>query len=257
MSRETSPGSKEKTIVKEVRQVFHLPQRVSQGLRDSARLHGAEDYHVVKYLWLKLDEQCRTETLDGQRRRMDAEDWLNVVDEAASVGVECMVVCVGGTLSDCPGLWDVSRWAQEAHGMTVGFHTSCENLTQDEIGALLELDPALTWLFVAPHALANLSHLHEHGINVCSGDVERDDATGACDGPNNLVCVGSSGLLYSCGSVLGVEGFRLGHVAEKPLGEVLGDGGPDRTIADGTVRNEHGCHGCPNEMATRMVRQSA
>ncbi|NIA13023.1 MAG: hypothetical protein GWP08_03000 [Nitrospiraceae bacterium] len=249
-----SPGSEDKVAVIEARELFHLPQLVSQRLRDSARAHGAEDHHVVKYLWLRLDEQCRAATIDGECRSMDAEEWLNVVDEAASVGVECMVVYVGGVLSACPHLWTVSQWAQDVHGMTVGFHTSRKNLTEEEAGVLLQLDPALTWLFVEPEALANLSRLQEQGINVCCAEVDRKDATAACEGPKNLVCVGPNGLLYSCGSVLGVEGFRLGHVAEKPLGELLGDGGPDRAIADGTVRNELGCNGCPNEMAVRMAR---
>lgn len=257
MSRETTLDSEDKVATKDVKQVFGLPHRVSRRLRDSARAHGAEDHRVIRYLWLKLDDHCSSVTPDGEMKCMDTDQWLNVVDEAASVGVECMVLCVGGALSDCPALWAVSRWAQDVHGMTVGLHMSGMDLSEEEASALLELDPALTWLFVELDALADLSRLHEYGVHVCCAHVERKDTTAACDGPNSMACVGPNGLLFSCGSVLGFEQFQLGHVADKPLGKLLGDECPDRTIADGTARNEHGCNGCPNQMVARIAGLSA
>lgn len=233
--------------------LFVLPKTVSKQLRQAASTHHVSERNVVKYLWINMDENCEGSIRSGAHRELEADEWLNVVDEAASLGVQCMVVGIGKTLRGCPEVLRMCQWAQDVHGMTVGIHTTAAKLSKVDRERLEALRPNMTWLFVDPGNLDEMKVLEGNGLRVCSSDVCREDDDFECDGPLNLVFVGPQGSLYPCGSVFGTDELHLGHVAARPLSEVLEAKMRLRGLRRGIKRNFKGCNGCPNKMVERMT----
>jgi len=234
---------------------FRLPKTITRCVKECAKHHTLDAPETVKYLWIMATQDHAGGAIgeDGAGPTLSANDWLNVVDEAASLGVQCMAVCVGSAFSNWPEVWQVSWWAQNVHGMTVDFHVRCNGLCDEEGQRLTGLVPELTWLFVPEQGLASASELARHGIGVCNAEVSHDDPQHSCDGPNSIVFVGPSGVLYSCGLVLGFDQFRLGHVGEQALRQIYDGGKRSRSVPRGSPRNDHGCDGCPNQMARRIL----
>ncbi len=236
--------------------LFVLPKRISKQLRQAAKTHHGGGRDVVKYLWINMDEDCEGSIRSGAHRELAADEWLNVVDEAASLGVQCMVVGIGKTLQKCPEVQQMCQWAQDVHGITVGIHTTAETLCQADLDKLGALKPHLTWLFVDPGNMDEMKDLEGKGFRVCSSEVCREANDFECDGPMNLVFVGPQGALYPCGSVFGADELHLGHVAAKPLSDVLEAKMRLRGLRRGIKRNSKGCNGCPNKMVERMAAGS-
>jgi len=237
---------------------FRLPKEISRRLKECSGQHSLDEPELVKYLWIVVSEDragAQTEE-GGDGTRLCANDWLNVVDEAAALGVQCMVVCLGNSFGHWPEVWSVCAWAQEVHHMTVGFQVHDGKLSEEERERLTELDPDRTWLFVPEGRLEGVAALGEQGIRVCSAQVGHEDPDRPCDGPDSMVFVGPSGVLYSCGLVLGIDEFRLGHVGEHALTHVYEEG-TSRAVPRGSPRNDHGCDGCPNQMARRILGEQA
>ena len=234
---------------------FRLPKTISRRVKQSARHHTLDAPETVKYLWIVAAQDNVGGGIGEDRAgpALSANDWLNVVDEAASLGVQCMAVCVGSAFSNWPEVWHVSSWAQDVHGMTVGFHVRSNGLSYDDRQRLTGLVPGLTWLFVPEEGLANATKLAKHGIRVCNAEVSHDDPQRSCDGLNSIVFVGPNGILYSCGLVLGIDEFSLGHVSEEALSQICDEGKRSRSVPRGSPRNDHGCDGCPNQMARRIL----
>lgn len=234
---------------------FRLPKTISRRVKECAKNHTLDTPETVKYLWIVATQDHAGAAMgeDGAATTLSANDWLNVVDEVASLGVQCMAVCVGSAFSNWPEVWRVSSWAQNVHGMTVGFHVRCNGLCDEEGQRLTGLVPELTWLFVPAQGLASATKLEKHGIRVCNAEVFHEDPQRSCDGPDSIVFVGPSGVLYSCGLVLGFDQFRLGHVGEQALSQIYNEGKRSRSVPRGSPRNDHGCDGCPNQMVRRIL----
>jgi len=233
---------------------FRLPKTISRRVKECANNHTLDRPETVKYLWIvAAQDHVGGNGGDAATTTLGANDWLNVVDEAASLGVQCMAVCVGSAFSNWPEVWQVSSWAQNVHAMTVGFHVRSNGLSDDDRQRLTGLVPELTWLFVPERVLASATKFAEHGIRVCNAEVRHDDPDRSCDGPNSIVFVGPNGVLYSCGLVLGFDQFRLGHVGEQALSQIYDEGKRSRSVPRGSPRNDHGCDGCPNQMARRIL----
>lgn len=238
---------------------FDLPRAVCRHVRACSKQHSGGGGVVpgVKYLWININAQCEDTCPHKEMppHSLAVDDWLNVVDEAASLGVTCVMICVGNSFSEHPEVWEISRWAQSTHGLNVGFHTYCRLLSDEDVAELGRLDPERTCLFVDKAALPLMQQYEERGVRLCVADVTEEDHCPPCDEPNSMVFVGPEGVLYSCGMVLGNDTFRLGHVGEKPLHDVLEDEAVDRRVPAGTPRSHHGCHACPPLMFKRVMER--
>jgi radical SAM protein with 4Fe4S-binding SPASM domain len=237
---------------------FALPRSIARVLRECADKYGGKEPSstsaAVKFLWINLSDHGAANAGQGQeaKRHLTHEDWLNVVDEAASLGVKYIVICAGASLGAYPEVWKICRWAQQVHGIDVGVHTRAPKLTESEINELKRLNRNHTWLFVNGKDLSAFGHLKEEGIKVLEAQVDDEEQSPPCDMPEQIVFVGPKGVLYTCGLVLNDENFRMGHVSERPLEQFLKDPNLPHTIPKGVPHRKSGCDACPPIMAKRM-----
>lgn len=233
---------------------FELPKSITERLRLCVDAHLDPDSipakHIVKFLWIDMRGPVR----DDDPRYMAENDWLNIVDEAASLGAQFIVVCVGERPGDCPGVWKLVQWAQGAHAITVGIHMNGSELSEDEIREFERLDPHLTCVFAPQAELHGLRYLEEIDIKVRSSDVSEHDHVCPCQIPQDLVCVGARGVLYSCGLVEGCEEFCLGHILEKPLEDFVKQNTAPKTTPRHISHDDQKCAACPPHMFKRIQK---
>lgn len=252
------PAQKKSDSAKGHEESFALPRSIVKVLRACAEKHGADapspTRDNLKYLWINVSEgsTCPSKTCRKNSRRLSAEDWLNVVDEAASLGVKYLVIAVGDSMDDHPEVWAICRWAQYTYGMSVGIHTNTKKLGKTTVEELKQLESNRTWLFVNGTAPSAFTAVKKAGIKVLRAHVTRDDHVPPCDMTEEMVFVGPEGVLYTCGLVLNNDEFRMGHVSEKPIEDFLKDSSLPHTIPEWTPRPEHGCDACPPIMVRRM-----
>lgn len=236
---------------------FDLPRALTKQLRQcaEARDEGPAPDEMAAYLWINVDETAGSDSSGGRLvgLTLGPQEWLNVVDEAASVGVHCMVIYVGDSFGNFPVVWEVCRWAQNVHGMKVAFHIQANELGKSDVRELLKLEASQTCLLVPPENKNAFQSLTDAGLRVCSAEVTAADHTPPCDEPRDMVFVSPEGTLYTCGRVAGDEDFRLGNVFEKPLEHILKDPSLPRTVPGFVPYQRHGCDGCPPIMAKRML----
>lgn len=238
---------------------FELPRLITRQLKQCAESHAAgrvEPVAEVKYLWITF---CTADTValadagsdtTPARRSLNADEWKNVIDEAASLGVRVMAVCVGAGLTRSQDLWDICQWAQKTHEMKVALFVADDfdlGLLQD----FSKLNVARTSLLVPQSRLEEAQPFADSGIKVCVADVSHDDHPMPCSGPRNMVYVGDDGKLYPCGLVSGNEQYLLGDVLEDPLAPIRRNDTLPWTVAD--RYNQTGCDACPNIMDKRMA----
>lgn len=216
---------------------------------------------TVKYLWIHIadDAFVPQQYRNGQGkngRDLSNEEWLNVIDEAASLGAESLIVCVGCCPSEKPEVWSICEWAQTTHGMTVGIYVNEGNLGESDIHRLTQLDRERTRLFVDSHDLDRFRHLDEqHGIQLCIADglLPGEPSPQTCRLPENMTCVGSGGTLYTCGLVLGNQRYCMGDVNRERLDNVMSDESLPHTVPGETMpENTHRCKACPPLMEQRL-----
>jgi len=214
----------------------------------------------VKYLWLYVENASRaSDDKRANARALQLDDWLNVVDEAASLGAHCVIVCVQAPLGQYPDLWRLCQWAQTPHDMMVGLYSGGTTFEDVDIEAIKLLDLSRLCLFVDKKYVKTVKKAVAHeGIAVCSADVDHEEHAPPCSMPEDIICVGAEGNLYTCGLVLGNEEFNLGNVFEKPLHAVVEDDSLPRHVpADVPHNGQKSCTACPPLMAERVMRQGA
>ena len=226
---------------------LQLPRRISEGVsRCGASLKDAK--RDITYLWVHVTDQSKGGCGAGQPS-LSREEWLNVVDEAASLGVNCLVLSVGAAMSSFPYVWDVCDWAQRTHGMMVGIHCTDTALSDADIAAIQKLEGPLTRLLAPKNEVEKLRFLEEHGILIREADPRPGEQKSPCDNPTHMIFVNPLGQLYTCGLVEGMEEFHLGNVFNGTLDAMLHNAGLPHAISEQVPRNEHGCDGCPPLMA--------
>ena len=251
-------GGKRQGRTTQGKEPFQLPLAIAKQLKACAEAHTGQPMaasDAVRYLWINVARPASRGTAKEQpdATMLSGDEWLNVVDEAASLGAQTLIICVGQSFTNCPDIWKICGWAQRAHGLDVGIHTSCREFSESDINEIAELDPAHTWFFVPDTKLPALRALRERGITVLAANVGHDEQSPPCDMPESIVFVSSEGVLYTCGLVLDNDRFRLGHVSEKPLEWILKDESLPRTIPKDVPHPEHGCDACPPLMVKRMA----
>jgi len=225
---------------------FLLGRRIRQGLARCTQAAAAKAEGDVFYLWLQ------TEAVEGSPA-LSADQWLNIVDEAASLGVNWLVVTLGKLNDDREHVAELCRWAQATHGMVVCLHARHGELTEAERDLLRELPRECTFLLVDPEYSDAFSYLADEGIHVggaspTSGGEDREP----CDYPHRMIFVDAGGKLYTCGLVSGEHEFFLGSVLEGKLDEIIHNPKLPHSVSatdpDARVR----CSGCPPLVARHL-----
>ncbi len=193
------------------------------------------------YLWLQMSRQPDSE--GGSAPTL--EQWLNVVDEAASLGVNWLVLSTCGSFSTCESIWEIGQWAQRTYGMTIGVHTNADELTAEDVQSILNLDLERTRLFVKKDVAEGLSYLEEQGVRMGLADPQPYGDTPDCQGPGKMVFVDANGVLYTCGLVEGNGDYRLGTVFEQSFDSVMKDPALPHSVEKQIHRVSEGCDGCP------------
>lgn len=200
----------------------------------------------VEYLWLHVGQHGigRTGEAEGASARLHTEDWLNILDEAASLGAKWLVISVSTSLAGLPELVQICQWAQDAHEMGVAIHTTAAELSSEEIDVLRQLDVSRVRLFVCQGAYASMKALEAHGLRVCVADAEPVAREG-CGMPHNMLFVNGHGELYTCGMVEGQQEYHLGSIFQRRFDNVITDPALPHAIPADAPYHEHGCDGCP------------
>lgn len=247
-------SSEAKTAPETPKEPFDLPRAIARQLRKCAMEHDAGSTAPtghIEYLWISLSPTATSAkhgpVMNGHA--LSQEEWLNIVDEAAGMGVAWLFICVGRTLKDQPDLWPICQWAQNVHGLNVGIHIDNETPVLINAKALAELDPAKTFFFVDGEPSGDVEAIRSLGIAICSTVLEEDDHPLPCSLPESMLFVAPSGRAYSCGLVMGHKDFCFGSVMDKCMSEVIEDEALPRVID----RRYEGCTcgACPPIMAKR------
>lgn len=233
-----------------------LAKQIRQRLRDTiAAAKGSPD--DATYLWLFVSKSGIGRR-DGQAMSappLSLESWLSIIDEAASLGVNWLVVSVQSRLHTNPDVLEISRWAQETHGMMVGLHTDCGCLDAAEIAAISELDPDRTRLLVPSDVYHQMRDLDLKGIKICPAEPDSTDhaAMSPCRKPGKLVYVNPEGRLYTCGMVDGDDGYDLGNALEQDMRSMVQDPNRPHVVPLEHARHKGGCDGCPPIVVKRFM----
>ncbi len=234
---------------------FDLPQKISESL-EGCRKHADSDSGskpAIRYIWIHLTHEGLRHGQPAQESTLNLEDWLNVIDESASLGAEWIVIYVGSSLNQAPIVWDLCKWAQETHHLNVGLHLTCDCLTDEDIDRLSMLDRQKTYLVADGNCSHALSVFEARGVNVRKSDLHLRDKFTRCSKPADIACVSADGQMFSCGLVLGETEFALGPVQERRMSDVLGDTGLPHAIEDALRFPTRGCEGCPPYVAEQVT----
>lgn len=238
---------------------FDLLKRIDAGIENCKRsLSEAEGCSGgLKYVWIYVtDEGIRPggmPTTTGKQLELD--EWLNVIDESASLGAEWMILYVGTSLSAFPGIWKMCDWAQRTHGLSVGLHLVNNCLSEDDFERLGQLEANKTVILANRDEVASLSFLEQQGIRVCDANIGEADRPTPCAQPEGMACVGPDGSLFSCGLVMGEDSYALGDSRGRNLEDVMHDEALPHAIDDQANHREHGCDACPPLIAERLRAQ--
>lgn len=224
---------------------FLLARRVHERVH-ACCASGQEQRDRITYLWIYAAKSLNRHDGKETGRVLGLEDWYNVVDEAAAGGIRGVVLTVPESLAQFPPLWEICRWAQEAHGLFVGLHTYADCLSDAELAELKKLDLHRTRLFVTREACPKLKALEDEGLTICVAQPPEDFAPPVtCAFPGRMVFVNPEGVLYTCGMVEGNDQFRLGTIFEGTFTSILQNPDLPHAVRTADATNVHGCDGCP------------
>lgn len=218
---------------------------------------GAHTAEKIEYLWIHASHEGiggRPGTLPLGDRLPSLDHWLNVVDEAASLGAKWLMLTLHSSLADSPDAVKLCQWAQDAHGMGIAIHTTASTLTESDQEALATLDLSQVRLFVNAEALEAMKPLESRGIQVRLAEIRHAGPaqSSGCAMPQNMLYVNAKGELYTCGMVNGNTNFRLGDIYSRPFGSVVDDPCLRHSIPAETPYEDHGCDGCPPLLAKSL-----
>lgn len=234
---------------------FELPRRVRHEVKTYAAEH-KQLPETVDYLWIHVSSSgigAKQPETPAEHARPDIEHWLNVVDEAAALGVRWLVITLDTRLTEYPDILTVCLWAQDTHGIRVGLHTVFCSLEKGEVELLKQLNPDKTLLFAKSEALDNLREIERAGFQLVPADPQPYGHKPKCQGPARMLFVDPRGVMYTCGLVEGNEEYRLGSIFEQRFDRVLGDPELPHSVAEQLHRVAQGCDGCPSLVANFMA----
>lgn len=226
---------------------FELPRKIIREVRACASTAADQPTGDIFYLWLQMS--AGTPAVAVAR-----EQWLNVIDEAASVGVNWLVISMGDSIKNLEVTEAMCRWAQETHQMTVCLHTTMPEPHPTLRSALLSLPSSETYLLVEPSVEGAFAEFKSAGIQVALASQDTPEAPSACDYPCKMVYVDACGSLYTCGLVAGEREFFLGSVFSGSLEHIVHHPGLPHSVDALDTRPKDGCSGCPPLVAKYLCR---
>lgn len=230
---------------------FAVARAVSSKLKAGC---ACEALDGLKYLWIYFSKNDAPPAADAVDPipPMALEDWLNVVDEAASLGVTALVISSQKELSKDCHAWEILRWAQEAHSMTVGLHVFSENLSAPALERIRELDLDRFFLFAAESKCDGLKSLERDGIRVRVAEGGPQHPHDTCSMPSAMLFVNPGGHIYTCGMVEGKEAFRMGNALSGYFSKLLQDPSLPHAVPHESQDVTRGCEGCPPLIARQV-----
>ncbi len=227
--------------------VFDLPKDFRNALnncRQNAEKISAKD---VTYLWIAVTRKGlgRTEHESADAAVLTLEDWLNVVDEAASLGANWMVLTLATKLSTFSEIWEICRWAQDTHGMMVGIHLGVEEVSGADAQRILSMKLDKLRLLVRSESLETLAFLEKEGVILWTANPQADGMKPNCQGPSRMIYVNAEGNLYTCGLVEGRSDYLMGSVLHDRLNHVIKSSTVRHCVEEDLHRVAPGCDGCP------------
>ena len=235
---------------------FALPQAVAGALTQCCKGHGDAACEGIKYLWLHLPGTATTAHPPHSETPLTESEWMCVLDEAASIGVNSIIVSVGSPLRHVPHLLSICQWAQSTYEMLIGIHAYVP-LEEDDATLLRQLNPSRTRVFADGEHIESARFVESIGIPLYCADGLGEHAEHAdCNLPSTMTCVGPEGTMYTCGLVLGQEQFSLGHILGRKLASVLKDHSLPHAVPAGAAASNHRCNGCPPLMAKKLLEDT-
>ncbi len=229
---------------------FELPKQLRKRLQD-ARSAVAENPDTAYFLWMHLNKNghvASESSPDAQTPSLD--EWLSVVDEAASLGVKWLVFTLSTPLSDYPDIMELCHWAQDTYEMTVGLHPANPEYVLGHEELLKRADASKTQVMVKRDKMAACRHLERMGFTLVEADPQNYGETRPeCQGPGKLIFVDPKGRLYTCGLVEGKTEYNLGNVREGSVGALIEDPELPHKLAPEIHHVSEGCDGCPSLLA--------
>lgn len=228
---------------------FLLGRRIRQGLSKCTLAVETRSVDDVFYLWLQ------TEPVEGVAT-LTADQWLNIVDEAASLGVNWLVVTLGPINGGRTEIAELCRWAYSTHDMVVCLHARAGQLSSEERQLLLELPAESTFLLVDPVNAEEFSDLASAGVHVCSANPAPSSTGGeTCEYPHRMIFVDSQGRLYTCGMVSGEHDFFLGSVLDGSLDAIIHNPQLPHSVSSSDPEAHTRCSGCPPLVAKHLCHK--
>lgn len=246
--------TKTDVVPEDTKEFFGLARRVKSELNTQCREQADKPCDDVKFLWMYVTRRgINVSETNDKDSNISLDRWLNVIDEAAALGVCWLVITLQESFSSYPDMWEICDWAQQTHGMTVGIHTETEVITEAERVHLRNLDASRTRLFVPNDFLARFAHIEaEDGIRVRSSEPESTMASSACDKPGAMVFVNSEGILCTCGMVQDNSAYRMGRVDDVRFDQIARQSCAPKSVSPEHFHTEHGCDGCPPLLARHL-----
>lgn len=230
--------------------LFGLPHKFKRKIRECAEeIEKQKDPDVV-FLWACVGEAGLKPGVKGQHiasKPLTQQEWLTVVDEAASLGANWFVLSFSVPLSECDDIWEVCKWAQDIHGMMVGLHVKTAKLTRKDVNEIKQLNLKKTRVLAREGALSRLklNEEEEKELKIWSANPQADGERPNCQGPTRMIFVNAQGVLYTCGLVEGKEAYRMGHVFDNKMKKVMADQNLPHHVHEELHYVTPECDGCP------------
>ena len=210
----------------------------------------------IHYIWLHVTREGITSSHStSQPSTLSLSDWLNIVDESATLGAQWMIIHVNTCLKSYSDVWRICSWAQEVHGIRVGLHLNHECMDAAGLAPIRGLDRDETFVVVDSSALEAMEFLRTEGYSVCESNIGTDDRKLPCSHTQSIVCVGADGVMFCCGMVVGDESYHLGDVISDSVQNGMANHSSLQPIGEHNDRPGHSCNGCPPFMVQRFKEQ--
>lgn len=222
-----------------------LPQAIRKEIKAATKNPSAGR---LNYLWLVF-----TGEVGRKHDRATLDRWLNVVDEAASQGVQTMVISAAGHIADRDEVWEIAQWAINTHGLCVGLHLYDPVIAPSDVEKLQTLGKDHVCLFVEHDKIDTVREAVNDIVRVIEADGLEDGVVQPkCELPHQMTCVGHGGKLWTCGLVMGRNGFYLGDVNERRIDHVMNDESLPHHVPENTSNDSNRCAGCPPLLHERL-----
>jgi radical SAM protein with 4Fe4S-binding SPASM domain len=220
---------------------------IFQGIRACTQHEQCPEKSDIFYLWLQMRS-------DGTHPALGRDEWLNVIDEAGSVGVNWLVITLADASAPLDTVAALSQWAQGTHGMTVCIHTPAAQPNKELTALMDALEAPSAYLLVETAHADAFEPLKAQGIQVGLATPADHEAEQACDFPYKMVFVDAGGHLYTCGLVAGEEAFFLGSVFSGSLEHIVHNPKLPHSVDALETRSKDGCSGCPPLVAKYLCQ---